>query len=78
MERVGDPTSTTDYYINIGQNDVLGGLSDAAFAAISESLLHTFKGIMGQKYNDDFTTGFTHVLEFIVSNVKVGIGRRGA
>jgi len=76
IEHVGDLDSTTNYYIDLGHNSATGGYSDAAFGAIGESLLHTFKGILGQKYNEDFVTGFTHVLNFIVANIKVGSGRK--
>jgi len=76
LERVGDLPSTANYYIDLGQHDAIGGYSDAAFDAIGESLLHTVKGILGAKYNDDFVTGFSHVMDFIVASIKVGSGRK--
>jgi len=76
IEHVGELESTTNYYIDVGQNDSTGDYSDAAFVAIGESLLHTFKGILGPKYNEDFVKGFTHVFNFIVASIKVGSGRK--
>jgi len=77
IDRLGNLASTTNYYINLGQNHITRGATDAAFAAIGESLLHTFKGILGPKYNDEFVTALTHVYEFVIGNMKIGIEGHG-
>merc|ERR1711890_69204 len=40
IDRLGNLASTTNYYISLGQNHIVRGASDAAFAAIGESFLH--------------------------------------
>jgi len=77
FDRLESLASTTNYYLNLGTNHITRGATEAAFAAIGEALLHTFRGLLGPKYNDDFVTAFTHVFEFVTGNMKIGIEGHG-
>jgi len=77
IDRMDNLKSTTKYYINLGQAHVTRGATDAAFDAVGEAILHTYKNILGVKYDDDFVSSFTHVIEFVVGNMKVGMAGQG-
>jgi len=73
VDHLDNLKSTASYYVHLGQSHITRGANDAAFAAVIESVLHTFKGILGAKYTDDFSTSFTQLLDFVVGNMKIGL-----